>query len=131
MSAQLQGRLSGWWAAWKYVVILLVLLAGSISLNVWQWKRAITAPYRAQVEGLEHAAKQAVELATAGQERERKALDTADQVAGTLQQAGKDYRQAIAKRPLAAQCAPGPQRVDAVNKTLGSSSANSGESHVR
>lgn len=127
MSAQVQGRLSGWWSAWKYVVILALLLGLSAWLNVWQWKRAITAPLRAANAELEAAAATSLQLAQDGQTRERKLLDAADITAGTLQQAGKEYRQAIANRPLAPQCAPGPQRVAAVNAALGSSEPVDGE----
>lgn len=129
MSAQVQGRLSGWWAAWQYVVILLLLLGASIALNIWQLKRAITAPLRAENKALQEAQRIALELTNEGQARERKLLSAADMTAGTLQQAGDAYRQATADRPLAPQCAPGPARVDAVNKALGSPSAGNGEDH--
>lgn len=120
ISAQLQGRLSGWWSAWKYVVVLALLLLASIAVNVWQWKRAITAPLRAEVAGLEEAAKTSLELTSAANERERKLLAAADIATGQLSQAGTDYRRAVRNRPLEApQCAPGQERMDAVNKALG------------
>lgn len=115
------------WASAQYLVILAVLLAVSITINFWQLKRAWTAPLRAENKALSDAQRTAEQLITDGQAREQKLLDAADTVAGTMQQAGKDYRRAIAQRPLAAQCAPGQERMDAVNKALGRSGASVGE----
>lgn len=107
------------WASAQYLIILALLLAVSLAINFWQLKRAWTAPLRAENKALSDAQRTAEQLITDGQARERGLLDAADQVAGTMQQAGKDYRRAIAQRPLAAQCAPGQERMDAVNKALG------------
>lgn len=127
----LRDKAAAIWASAQYLVILAVLLAASIALNFWQLKRAWTAPARAENAALKEAQRTAEQLIADGQTRERGLLDAADQVAGTMQQAGKDYRRAIAQRPLAAQCAPGQERMDAVNKGLGQSRPDSGATHER
>lgn len=112
-------RAAALWATSQWLIILALVAALSIALNLWQLKRAITAPLRAEVKMHEDAARKAEQLLSDGQERERRWLDAGDQVAGTLQRAGKDYKWAVAQRPLAPQCAPGAERVQAVNATLG------------
>lgn len=115
----LTDRLAAWWSSWQLVIYLALALAASLAGNVWQWKRAITAPLRAEVRGLEQAQATAAQLIADGQARERKLLDAADVVAGTMAQAGRDYREAKRTAPLPPQCAPGQARMDAVNRALG------------
>lgn len=115
----IRARAAAIWATGQWLIILAAIALLSITLNVWQWKRAITAPLRAEVAMHEDAARKAEQLLTDGQARERRWLDAGDQVAGTLQRAGKDYKRAVAERPLAPQCAPGAERVQAVNAALG------------
>lgn len=112
-------RLTAWLGAWKYVLILAVLLAGSLWLNVHQWKQAITAPLRDQVAGLEQAQETAAGLIADGQARERGLLEAAGAVESRLRSAGKAYRAAAAAQPLPILCAPGPDRMDATNRALG------------
>jgi hypothetical protein len=119
----LKDKAAAIWASAQYLVILAVLLLASIALNFWQLKRAWTAPARAENAALKEAQSISEKLIADGQERERKWLDAGDTVAGQLSQASKDYRRAIAQRPLAAQCAPGQERMDAVNKALGNPEA--------
>ena len=118
---------SAWWLAWKWVVILAVLLALSLWGNGCQYKRSLLAPLKAENTALKEASDQSLALATEGQKRERVLLAGIDMASGQLQQAGKDYKRAVADRPLGAQCAPGQARVDAVNKALGQPQAKSGE----
>ena len=118
---------SAWGLAWKWVAILAFLLALSLWGNGCQYKRSLLAPLKAENTALKEARDQSLALATEGQKRERVLLAAADIVAGTLGQAGKEYRQAARDRPLSVQCAPGQARVDAVNKALGQPQAKSGE----
>lgn len=117
----LNDRVAAWWAAWKWVALLVLALAASGWLNVWQWKRAITAPYRAQIADKDAALNTSQQLLESANRRADVLNQAADVAAGALQQADKDYRRAVATRPLDARCAPEQGRVDAVNKALGQS----------
>jgi hypothetical protein len=115
----LRTRITAWWSAWQFVVYLSVVLAASLYGNVWQWKRAITAPLRDQVAELEQAQETAGQLIEDGQVRERGLLEAIDTATQNARKAGRDYRAAAAARPIDPQCAPGQARVDAVNRALG------------
>ena len=115
-------RLSAWWGAWKVVVILAAALAGSLFVNYWQHRRAITAPLREQISGLEGALEDSAALAAAGRETALRLNTAADAATRRLAAADRDYRNAVRVRPLTdSQCAPGQGRVDAVNRALGAS----------
>lgn len=116
----LKDRAAAWWFAWKWVVLVGLLFIGSACLNVWQWKRAITAPLRAEIAGQKEALETSQKLEESAARRADKLQAAADIAAGQLQQADRDYRRAVATRPLDAKCAPGQERIDAVNKMLGS-----------
>lgn len=119
----LRARLSGWWSAWKYVVILGLLLAGSLVLNLHLYvsKRVelATAPLKDQVTALEQAQDTAAQLLEDGQKRERALFDAIDTATASARQAGRDYRAAAAANPIDPLCAPGQARQDAVNRALG------------
>lgn len=107
--------MSAWWAAWKYVAILALLFVLSAGLNVRQW-----ADHRAYV------AKQAAELRAAANEA---GLKVTAAIAAAKQKDDPKLVEAVnridartrtlvnQKRPpaLPIQCAPGQQRMDAVN----------------
>lgn len=112
-------RLSAWWAAWKVVAILAAALAGSLYLNYWQHKRAITAPLRDQIAGLEGALADSQALQQAVRDSTARLDTAASTVTRTLDSAARNYRKAASQRPLEQQCAPGQGRVDAVNRALG------------
>ena len=119
MSTPLRARLTGWWSAWKYVVILLVLLAGSLWLNLHQYVRSKTAPLRAEVATLKQAQDVSAVL-LAGAKATATELDAAAQRArANLGEASDGYRDAARKKPLAPNCAPGQGRQGAVNRALG------------
>lgn len=117
------------WASAQYLIILAALLAISVGLNFWQLKRAWQAPLRAEVAAERDASKKSSQLLDDLQDRAQRLLDASDTVAGTMQQATKDYRRAVEQRPLDAQCAPGQERMDAVNKGLGQSQPDTGARH--
>lgn len=113
-------RLEAFWLAWKYVLILLVLLGFSLWTNVQQWKAALTAPLRAENAELEAAAATSAKLLKDGQEREFHLITAASAVATLLDGAKDDYTAAAALKPLTpGNCAPGSGRVNAVNRALG------------
>lgn len=112
-------RLSAWWAAWKVVAILSAALAGSLYLNYWQHRRAITAPLRDQIAGLEGALEDSQALQKAVRDSTTRLDNAAVAAARTLDSAARNYRKAASERPLEPQCAPGQGRVDAVNRALG------------
>lgn len=113
--------LAAWWSAWKWVAILIVVCLLLILLNVWQWKRAITADLRADNKSLTEAMDQVREIAT-NRTRDDSILITE---LGELVERGREtrilYRQAAIATPLPVQCAPGQARVDAVNAGLSGS----------
>lgn len=113
-------RLSAWWAAWKFVVILAAALASSLYLNYWQHRRAITAPLREQIAGLQGALEDSAALAAEGRETAERLNSAAEAATRRLTAAGRDYQAAMRERPMThPQCAPGQSRVDAVNRALG------------
>lgn len=120
-------RISAWWLAWKWVVILATALAGSAWLNVWQWKRAINAPLRAENRALNEALEMQNELARDARRDNDQLLDRLDEIADRGQRTRTIYRNAAAAAPLAEACAPGAARIEAVNQALGPSSAPTGE----
>lgn len=115
----LRDRAAAWWSAWKWVVILAIALAASVSVNVHQWKRAITAPLREQVASKDEALKTSAALLQDVQASTRRLLSAQERVAGNLANAALSYEQAAVERPLASNCAPGQHRMDSVNRALG------------
>lgn len=99
--------------------MLVLLLAGSVTLNVRQW-----ADHRAYVSG-EHdrltaaAAKASAEtsgrIATAARQDNSVLMDELREIAERAQRTRTVYRQAAARNPLPTNCAPGQARIDAVN----------------
>lgn len=100
-------------------LLLLILLALSVTMNVRQW-----ADHRAYVNG-EHdrltaaAAKASAEtsarIATAAGRDNTALLGELREIADRAQRTRTVYRQAAARAPLAVNCAPGQARLDAVN----------------
>jgi hypothetical protein len=118
----LSARASAFWLAWKWVLLLLVLLGLSVWLNVHQWKQAITAPLRAEVAAKDQALDTATDLLQDGRKSEQRLLAAMDKASGQLEGASATYRQAAKNRPLDPVCAPGRGRVDSVNRMLGAPS---------
>ncbi len=118
----LQARATAFWLAWKYVIVLLVLLGLSVWLNVHQWKQAITAPLRAEVAAKDQALDTATDLLRDGRASEQRLIAAMNTASGQLEGASSDYRKAARNRPLDPGCAPGRGRVDSVNRMLGAPS---------
>lgn len=122
----LSARLSAWWLAWKWVVILAALLAGSAWLNVMQWKRAIAAPLRAENRELRELAERTEALARDATKDNLALIADLDGIVERGRTVRIKYLKAATAAPLPAQCAPGAARVDAVNEALGPSDAHVG-----
>ncbi|MGH8073664.1 MAG: hypothetical protein ACREO4_06275 [Lysobacter sp.] len=111
-------KLSAWWAAWQWVVILLLVCLALAALNVWQWKRAITAPLRDENRELVRAIEQAAELAEGRNRDDAELITDLQAIAERGRTTRVIYREAAKAAPLPQQCAPGQARMDAVNQGL-------------
>lgn len=107
--------MKAWWLAWRYVAILGLLLALSVGLNLRQWSDH-RGYVRAQAAELKAAAAQAglkvaAVIATQKAKDDPKLMEAVDRIESRVN------KLASQKRPpaLPAQCAPGQQRMDAVN----------------
>lgn len=111
--------MTSWWLAWRYVAILGLLLILSVGLNLRQWsdhrgyvngeKDRLNAA--AAKAGLQMAAKIASERKTDTQVL----LQDLREIAERGRRVRTVYRKAAEKSPLAAICAPGAERIKAVN----------------
>lgn len=111
--------LSAWWSAWRYVVLLLVLLLLSVAGNVWQAYRAMTRPARVENAALTRALDQITGIAERRDRDDAQLIASLQSIADRGQQVRTIYRTAAAQAPLDGKCAPGQARVDAVNAALG------------
>lgn len=115
-----RARVAAWWAAWRFVVVLAAALALSLYGNYVQWRRAITAPLRQENAELREWVDEMRQLAD---ERAREAVGlfaALESIAERGQRYRIVYRNIVEKLPpMPAECAPGAQRVDAVNQFLG------------
>lgn len=99
--------------------MLALLLVLSLAGNTWQAYRAFTAPMRAENAALSGALEQVKKIAAGRNRDDAVLLTTLGQIAERGQRVRIEYRTAAAAKPLPVQCAPGQQRVDAVNRALG------------
>ena len=113
-------RLAGLWSVWKYVVILLVLLAGSAWLNLHLYVRLQTQPLRAEVASKDQALQVSATLLGGALQSAQVLGDAARRTTANLNESSDQYRDAARLHPLPANCAPGQGRQDAVNRALGS-----------
>lgn len=100
-------------------VLLVLLLAGSVTLNVRQW-----ADHRAYVKGerdrltaaaAKASAQTSARIATVARQDNAALIGELREIADRAQRTRTVYRQAAARSPLPANCAPGQARIDAVN----------------
>lgn len=112
-------RLRRLWLTWRTVVLLSLLCLVLATLNVWQLYRALTAPLRSENKALAAALDRVNGLAAARNRDDAQLLDRLDAIATRGERVRTVYRTAAAAEPLAAQCAPGQARIDAVNAGLG------------
>ena len=127
---QWRDRLKAFWLAWKYVLVLALLLAGSLFVNYKQFTKHVgyKAAEKERIERLTAEARstQMEQLLSAiGQVGQWKASDDAelmaqlDAIEGQRSTHTVEYRNATIAAPLPPQCAPGPGRVNAINRALG------------
>ena len=113
-------QLGAFWLAWKWVVILLALLVASLYFNYRQHMAPASAPIRAELEAARNGlALSGVLLADTRAAGDALRADVAS-ARQTLTTAGTNYRRAVRSAPLVnPACAPGVDRVRAVNQMLG------------
>lgn len=104
----------------EILLLVVVLFAASLWLNVVQWKRAITAPLREQVNDMGKALDDSATLLSRSRERAALLEAASERATARLANAGRAYDDAAKTRPLTdPKCAPGPGRVGAINQALG------------
>lgn len=113
---RLLGAVARYWT-----LVLLPLLLASVVLNVWQWKRAVTAPLRAQNQALGTALTTARGLASDASRDNARLVSDLDALVERGRRTRVVFRHAAASAPLPAQCAPGAERIQAINQGLGPS----------
>lgn len=113
--ATLGERAGAIWLAWKWVLMLGAALAASLGMNYWQHRRALTAPYRAEVKELREAVRIREELASGKDKDDQELLEKVKGIASQRVRETVIFRQAAAAKPLDPNCAPGKARMDAVN----------------
>jgi len=112
-------RLSAWWAAWKWVAVLVVLLLASAWLNVVQYGNRRAAAAQARAETLADTLKITAAIADDAKADSAQLLKRLEGIADRGERVRTVYRAAAAAQPLPANCAPGQARVDAINQALG------------
>lgn len=119
MSATGASRIGAFLLAWRWVLVLALLLCASLYLNYRQHMSALTVPLRTELD----AARQGLALSGVLHSDARAAGDAlrleVDRARETLAGAGREYRRAARTTPLPATCAPGAARMEAVNAMLG------------
>lgn len=113
--------LSAWWAAWKWVAILAVLLLLSAWLNVVQYGHKVAAKAEGKAQGYQEALDRSNGIAAAAQRDNTQLLTDLESIAERGRKTRVVYRTAAEAAPLPSQCAPGQGRIDAVNQALGPS----------
>lgn len=103
------------------VLVVVPLLLLSVALNVWQWRRAVTAPLRLENRALGAALTTVNALAKDAARDNTALLAELDALVERGRVTRTVYRRAAAQAPLPSQCAPGADRIQAVNQGLGPS----------
>lgn len=112
-------RLSAWWAACKFVVILAAALAASLYANYRQWRHAIEAPLRAENRALESWIQRSTKIANERQAEAAALFKRLEVIDEWTSRGVRVYHQAAKASPLPSNCVPGQARADAVNAILG------------
>lgn len=112
-------RWAAWWAAWKWVLLLAVLLATSMWLNVHQYGSRREAAAEGRAKAYAQALTETAGIAKQATKDSDQLLDRLEQIAERGERTRVVYRDAAAAQPLAENCAPGQARVDAINGGLG------------
>lgn len=112
-------RLSAWWTMTQWYVVLVGIIAALAWLNVHQWKASIRQKDRAEISALNDAIAKVNGLAERKVEDDAKTQKRLADIADQSEEALRRYSRAASQKPLPPECAPGPERVDAINAGLG------------
>lgn len=117
--ASLRNRASAFWLAWKWIVLLLIALGGSVWLNLIQWRNAFAAPIKHENAALTHALDRISDLELGRAEDDSKTAAQVQAIADRIPTDLIGYLDRAARRPLGTGCEPGQERQDDVNRILG------------
>lgn len=112
-------RVTAWLSAWKWVLLLVLLLAMSVWLNVRQYGDKREAAAQARAQAYAEALATTAGIAKDAKKDSGQLLERLDAIAQRGERTRVVYQKAAAAQPLAANCAPGQARVDAINAGLG------------
>lgn len=118
-------RLSAFWLAWKYILIVLALLAISLFFNYRQWRAAVNAKAHAEATTLKQVLDKVEDIGKAKARDDEATYKRLEAIADRAKGTRVVYRNAASAAPLPEQCYPGSERVDAINKSLGPQSNKS------
>lgn len=107
--------MTSWWLAWRYVAILALLLAASVAANVRQWSDRRAAEREQAAEMKAAAAQAGLKVAAAIAAQKQKDDPKLIEAVGRIEARVSNLQGAQRPPPLAANCAPGKVRMDAVN----------------
>lgn len=111
-------RIAAWWAAWQWVAILMVVCLILLTLNLYQLHRALNAPLRHANKAMADSLTRIEGVAAARNKDDARLMADLDAIALRAQAVRTEYRTVVRDRPLPPGCAPGRERVDAVNRGL-------------
>lgn len=114
-----KARLGAFWLAWKYVLILLVLLLASLTLNYRQWRAAVNAKAHAEATQLGQVLTAIKDVGKAKARDDEATYKRLEDIADRAQATRIEYRTVTKTKPMPAECRPGAERVDAINRALG------------
>lgn len=106
---------TAWWSAWKYVAILGLIASVSLWGNLHQYGTRRAAVEKARADVLADTLKVTAGIARDRTKDDATLLATVQAIADQRVKTQVIYTKAADARPLAANCAPGQQRMDAVN----------------
>lgn len=112
-------RLKAFWLAWKYMLILALLLLASLTLNYRQWRAAVTAKDHAEATQLGQVLKAIGDVGKAKARDDEAMFKRLEGIADRAQGVRVEYRTITKMQPLPADCRPGAARVEAINRGLG------------
>ena len=107
--------MTSWWLAWRYVAILALLLILSIGLNLRQWADQRAEQKVRAVELQAAAYKAGLQVTASIAKRKQKDDPKLIEAVGRIEARVSKLQGAQRPPPLAANCAPGKVRMDAVN----------------
>jgi hypothetical protein len=109
-------RLGAFWIAWRYVLILLVLLGLSLWGNLHQYVAGKTAPLREDLKQATDTLATVQQLAVDARKDHAGLVTDLESISARGQAWASAYGAVAARHPLGANCAPGKERMDLVNK---------------